>query len=389
MARSRSSERGVGELVAVIVLAVLGLAWTAFEATRRSEQIEYERARAAGAVFASWMHAVHRRAQEAEPVFRSALALEPGVAIAQSDLVTDGFAPEWLTRRTILGQSINLGVVDDGGGVPMAFAVASPSRPLSHSSAEGFRAGAAAGGVVGIESLGTELGAETFAGLRRSGMEHALGRSLTDDDLVSVADSGVVYDERVVYRRQQPGREYLSEMRTNLTFAPAAGIRDGGVVHARTVNPTATFVVGRLAHVSGDAKAGNVGGEATFNGELVHGKNAAILALVQTPRWRIGGVLKAGRAQANRELRASRVNAASLLDSASVLAVDDDVEVSRTLNGHAVSAGVVSGADSGGSSGTIRAAARLDAAYGVADELEVLGNVEVTERCYGCAPNGV
>ena len=389
MARSGTSERGVGELVAVIVLAVLGLAWTAYDATRRSERIEYERARAAGAVFASWMHAVHRRAQEAGPFFRSALALEPGVAIAQSDLVTDGFAPEWLTRRTILGQSINLGVVDDGGGVPMAFAVASPSRALSHSSAEGFRAGAAAGGVVGIESLGTELGAETFAGLRRAGMEHALGRPLTDDDLVSVADSGVVYDERAVYRRRQPGREYLSEMRTNLTFAPAAGIRDGEVVHARRVDATGTFVVGRLADVSGDANAGNVGGDATFNAELVHGENAAILALVRTPQWRIGGVLKAGRAQANRELRAPRVNAASSLDSASVLAVDDDVEVSRTLNGHAVSAGVVSGADTGGFSGTIRGAARLDAAYGVADEFEVLGNVEVTERCYGCAPNGV
>ena len=389
MARSGTSERGVGELAAVIVLAVLGLAWTAYEATRRSEQIEYERARAAGALFAGWMHAAHRRAQEAELLFRGALAVEPGVAIAQADLVMDGLAPNWLARNTILGQSIELGVVDDGGGVPMAFAVASPSRPLSLSSAEGFRAGAANGGVVGIESLGTELGAETFAGLRRSGIEHALGRPLTDDDLVSVADSGVVYDERAVYRRRQPGREYLSEMRTNLRFSPGAGIRDGEVVHARAVDASGTFVVGRLADVSGDAKAGRAGGEATFNGALVHGENAAMLAFVKTPQWRVDGVLKAGRAQANRELRASRVNAASLLDSAMVLAVDGDVELSRMLDGNAVSAGVVSGVSSGGFSGTARGVARLDAAFGVADELKLTGNVEVTERCYGCAPNGV
>ena len=311
----------------------------------------------------------------------------------RADLVAGGYAPQWLARETILGQSIELGVVDDGTSnrIPMVFAVASPSRSLSRSSAEGFRAGAAMGGVIGVESLGTELGAETFSGSRRSGMEHALGRTLARDDLVSVADLGVVYDERVVYRRQQPGRAYLSEMRTSLSFAPGAGIRNGGVVKAPEVKSFGTFVVGRLADVSGDSVAGEArGGEdATFDGDFVQGNELAILdTLTRTPQWRITGVLKAGRGQAGREIRASRVNATSSLEAGPVLAVDGDVEASRTLHGKSVSASVVSGAAADGLSGTVRVSQQVEGAYGVADTLRLDGVIEVTGQCYGCAPEG-
>ena len=391
MARLGRTERGVGELAAVIVLAVLGLAWAAFDHARRSEQIEYERARAAGAVFASWMLAAHRSAQEDESGFVNDLTAEPGVAVTQTELVTGEFAPAWLARDTILGQSIALGVVNDGSepvGVPMAFAVASPSRPLSQSSAEGFRAGAALGGVVGVESLGTELGAETFSGLRRAGIEHALGRPLTDADIVSVADLGVVYDERVVHRRRQPGRAYLSEMRTGLSFASGAGIRDGGAVEAREMESSGAFRVGRLASVSFDVTAAEAKGDASLVLNRVHGREALTLSadMAVGRAWTVNGTLRAGRAHARQELRASTVDASSSVDSVPVLAVDGEVEVTGTLDAHPVSAGIVTGMAPDGLSGTIEGSLRIEAVYGVANELHLSGNLDVTEQCYGCVP---
>ena len=405
MARSGHTERGVGELAAVIVLAVLGLAWAAFEHARRSEQIEYERARAAGAVFASWMLAAHRSAQEDESRFVNDLSAEPGVAVTQTELVMGGFAPAWLARDTILGQFIALGVVDDGSepdGVPMAFAVASPSRPLSQSSAEGFRAGAALGGVVGIESLGTELGAETFSGLRRAGIEHALGRPLTDVDMVSVADLGVVYDERVVHRRRQPGRAYLSEMRTDLTFASGAGIVDAGAVEARDMKSSGDFSVGRLANVSFDVEAAQAEGDADgVSLELgrVHGDGALMLSGGMAVRraWTVNGMLEAGRVHAHQELRASTVVARVAVGPVPVLAVGGEVEVTGRLSGTpgaepvpVVTAGIVMGKAPDGLSGTITGhsdrSLRIEAVYGVADKLTLTGNLDVTERCYGCAP---
>ena len=389
MARLGHTERGVGELIAVIVLAVLGLAWAAFDHARRSEQIEYERARAAGAVFASWMLAAHRSAQEDESRFVNDLTAEPGVAVTQAGLVARGLAPEWLASETILGQSIELGVVDDGSepdGVPMAFAVASPSRPLSQSSAEGFRAGAAIGGVVGIESLGTELGAETFSGSRRAGIEHALGRPLTDVDMVAVADLGVVYDERVVYRRRQPGRAYLSEMRTDLSFASGAGIENGGNVRARTMQSSRAFRVGRLASVSGDVVAVEAEGDATLDLEVVHGNEALTLSagMVVRSAWTVNGTLGAGQARVDQQLRASRVDASDFIESGPVLAVDGEIEVTSTFDGKRVSASTVYGVAPGGFSGTVYGSQRVEGVYGAADELRVTGTLDVTERCYGC-----
>ena len=416
------ARRGVSELVAVMVLAVLGLAWTAYEVQRSAEAAEYARGRTAGAVFASWMLAAHRRAQEFEDAYRTALGGALGVPIGiATELQATGLAPAWLVAETVLGQRIALGVIDDGAGVPMAFALAAPTRALTLAAEEGFRAGAAEGGVVGIEALGSELGAETFSGGRRAAIETALGRVLAADDLVSVADLGIAYDDRVIHRRAQPGRPYLSEMRTDLGFVdpdgggplPVAGLRverdadgNGGVVYGETMEVSgpaapaavAALVVGRAVgdpeydvdgdgtvgmDVSGDVLADAAGGEGSVEASVVEGHQALTLETLGADRWQVNGTLEADRGRARRELAAIRVSAASTLAAGPVLAVDGTLEATGELDGRRIAASNAGSGTTG--SGTVQATATVRGDHASAAELRLSGTLTVTGACYGCS----
>ena len=422
MQRIMRARRGVSELVAVMVLAVLGLAWTAYELQRAAEAVEYARGRTAGAVFASWMLAAHRRAQEFEDAYRTALAGDIGVPIGiAAELRAAGLAPGWLVAETVLGQRIALGVIDDGAGVPMAFAVAAPTRALTLPAAEGFRAGAAGGGVVGVEALGSELGAETFWGGRRAAIEDALGRALASGDLVAVADLGIAYDDRVIHRRAQPGRAYLSEMRTDLGFAdpdaggpqPVAGIRverdalgNGGVVYGESMEVSgpalapavAAFVVGRAVgspdydvdgdgtvgmDVAGDVLADAAGGDGSVEASVVVGHEALRVDEFGAGRWRVNGALTAARGRAHQELVAVEMTAASTLAAGPLLAVEHTLEATGALDGRRIAA---SDAGSGATtSGTVRATATVRGNATSAAELRLSGTLTVTGECYGCS----
>ena len=415
----------------MIVLAVLAVSWVVYDAHIRVQERQYAKGRTAGALFASWMLAAHRKAQEEELVDASGLpdtgyvaqlTVEPGVEIAMAaDLQSQGYAPTWLVDDTALGQAIELGVIDDGGGVPMAFAVAAPSRGLSVAEEEGFRAGAAAGGVIGVEALATETGVETFGGGRRAGIEHAIGRPLAAGDRVAVADLGIVYDDRVVHRRRQPGRAYLSEMETDLAFfdpdgagpAPAPGIVDAGVVSTATMEVpgsgtpgVAAFIVGRAATdpdfdpdgdgvvgatVSADVVAGTAGGAGSVQADVVYGESDGVFAnRLGASTWHVGGALAAGQGTATRELTAMRVNAVAdpgtgeggLLAGGPKLAVEGRLEVNGEFGGDSVDA---STAGSGSlTSGTVRGTTAVDGANTASDRLDVTGTLRVTGQCYGC-----
>lgn len=422
MRRIVRARRGVSELAAVMVLAVLGVAWSAWEVQRVAAAAEYARGRTSGAVFASWLLAAHRRAQEFEDAYRTALAADLGVAIdLAADLQAAGLAPGWLVAETVLGQRIELGVIDDGAGVPMAFAVAAPTRPLTLPAVEGFGAGAAEGGVVGIEGLGSQLGAETFSGGRRAAIEDAIGRTLAADDRVAVADLGIAYDDRVIHRRAQPGRPYLSEMRTDLGFAdpdgtgplPVAGLRverdthgNGGVVFGETMEVSgpatapsvAAFVVGRAVSdpdydadgdgtvgmdVSGDVLADAAGGTGSIEASVVEGHQALELETLGADRWRVNGTLEAARGRARRELAAIEVNADSTLAAGPMLAVETELEATGEFNGRRVAA---SDAGSGTtSSGTVQATGTVRGDHASAAELRLSGTLTVTGACYGCS----
>ena len=436
----RFEERGFAELFAVLFLAGLGLAWVALDLERRGREAERDRAYASGALFASWMQAAHRRVQEAEGFYVTALGGDPGVSMAVGQLRANGpvsCAPvgsvnclgpvisNWASTTTALGQTIVAGVIDDGVGVPMAFVVARPdtTRGRSPLAGESFRAGATAGGVVGIEEFSEvdarwfELGGETFevnvigstAPDRQDAIEHALGGSLAEGDLVAVADLGIVFNEAHVYRRRQPGREYLSEMGTDLRFeaptslAPVPGIpfeRDamgvavadtgGGLVVAEFVETSGVFLVGKDASVGRDLTADTVDGAASVEADVVNvGKPEEPGALTLTGALEAGSLavtmgLEAGWATVSGYLSAAQVNASVLLDGGPLLGVESDLRVTRELGGANVEASQVRGRSGGGLSGTFTATGTAEGTHGSAQELRIAGRLRVTDRCFGC-----
>ncbi|MDD9982739.1 MAG: hypothetical protein OXU81_15515 [Gammaproteobacteria bacterium] len=376
-------QRGLAELAGVLLLALLAGGWVALEAQRQAQATQYARGRTAGAVFASWMLAAHRRTQEEAAFYEAQLAGALGVPMTQAQLETEGLAPAWLARGTMLDQTIGLGVVDDGAGVPMAFAVAAPARALSATELEGFRAGAAAGGVIGVEALGTELGAETFSGNRRLGAEQALGRTLAVGDLVAVADLGIAYDERVVYRRSQPGRAYLSEMRTDLAFAAGAGVVGAGTVFSETWESSQAFLVGQDASVGADLLAAEAGGQADVESSLVQGDaGLSVTGLLTAETWAVDGTVNADRSRVAGALRAADVTATASLDAGPVLAVDGDVVASGRFRGQRLAGSTLRGRG-GGPATRVRGTRRVRGAHTVGNALRVQGRLRVG-RCYGC-----
>ena len=280
----------------------------------------------------------------------------------------------------------------------MAFAVARPTRPLSPLAGEAFRAGAAAGGVVGIEMLGTELGIETFAAGRRAAIEHALGGAIAAGDLVAVADLAIVFDENVVHRRRQPGRGYLSEMRTDLRFASGSGIpfeRDAmgdpvvgtgaGLVAAESVETTGRFLVGDRASVARDVLADAAGGDASVEVDVLNaGRTVTLSGEIEAGSWRVTSAFAAASGAIRDYLAVARATVSRLLDAGPVLVVEDDLEATRELAGRNVAASSVRGRTGDGLSGTVAATATARGEHVSGQELRIAGQLQVTDRCYGC-----
>ena len=115
---------------ALVLTALAGAGILHSLETRAARDME-SRGRAAGALFAQWFRATHHLAQSEEAHYRNLVALHGGVRIPSSAIRSAGLIPGWMSIRTDAGQTISLGSIDDGHGVPMAFAVATPRRALS------------------------------------------------------------------------------------------------------------------------------------------------------------------------------------------------------------------------------------------------------------------
>ena len=257
---SRRLMLGAGELLAVMLLvaAAAGLL-----ATYHAERAEAERRaedREAGRVFALWFQAAHRASQDfsvldpAEPPginFTDRVA-GGGFLLTPAELRGLGAVPPGLpeTAGRLGDAPFTLGIIDDGDGVPMAFGVLEPEEWEATAS---LREGALEAGLAQLEDVsGTDP--ETQA--RVAAIETVLARAVDAENALFVtADRGVRYEDRVLYRRAQPGQPRLNRMETDLD---ASGCRvltgdpcdllDGGPVAAEELQ------------VSGD---GTVGGEGT------------------------------------------------------------------------------------------------------------------------------
>lgn len=195
--------RGASALMAVMLLGALAAGALLFWHEDDVEDRRRAAARDDGRLLAIWLKAAHDATMISD--YRTALAADPN----GFDLVP-GTLPGAPPGLPVPG-GLTLGVMDDGGGVPMAWAVLVVER-FSRGPA---RIGALDGGMA-VVGIGGEAGAPMSD--REAGVAAARGSALPAGSLFATADRGLPYQEEAVYRRQQPGRPWASRMDVNLEF---------------------------------------------------------------------------------------------------------------------------------------------------------------------------
>ena len=317
--------RGAGALLGVLLLTALAGAALAVHYEARGAERAQALDRAAGRVFAAWVHAAHRATQAHADLFETALETQVGILLTVSRLQALGAAAPGLPERPGRHAAMVLGVIPDGtarGGpgrspVPMAFGVleaVAPSRPSA------FRAGALEAGLAALAPGGGSL-----MEAHRPAIEAALGRALAPDALYVTADRGLRYRERALYRRAQPGRPWLNRMETALAMAPPGTIpadparrhiAGAGAVSAMSGAIGADVAVGGSADVGGRADAAAMTAETIEAGGLGAARlGVSADLLVGTA---LTGPLKAGAVEASGRLEAGALRTAGALDAASL-----------------------------------------------------------------------
>ena len=318
--------RGAGALLAVLLLAALagtGLAaHYAAQHTARQAASAFE----AGRVFAAWVLAAHRAAQEHD--FGPRLMVEPAFVLTPGALRGFGAVPPGLPAQAGRNAFFTVGIVDDGRGVAMAFGAVESVCPEA---VPALRQGAVA---AGLAALAQAERADTTMAAHVPAIEAALGRPLAADALYVTADAGLRYRDQTLYRRAQPGRPDLNRMETALD----AGGND--VTEAAAAS-------GVDASVSGNAEAGGMGsvtGDAGATGlEAGSLEAGALRAATLTVRAElvvgraVAGPVSAGTATMRGGVEGASLTAAGTL-SAETLAVANTASVTgsssvRTLAG--------------------------------------------------------
>ena len=360
-------------MFALVLTALAGAVVLRSLEVRAVEDTE-SRGRAAGALFAQWFRATHHLAQSEEAHYRNLVALHGGVRIPSGAIRSAGLMPGWMSIRTDAGQTISLGAIDDGHGVPMAFAVATPRRALSAPHLESFVAGAAENRAGDIAGPGRNAPASRW----QPAIERVLGRALEPGELFATADSGIANDRRVVYRRAQPGRGGGARMETALHFGDGAGITEVGELDALDAEVRERLTVGTLrtgagliatsTRADGDvrtrlAESGDVTVNTSLNAEHLH-----------------TGELGAGSLSVATELSSPRVRSSGAVSAAGPSVVNRDLvslDVSTAnLAGERV--------DAWSASGTFEARNRVRASYSVGERAVFGGPVIVQRECAGC-----
>ena len=349
MTRVRKHTCGAGALLGVLLLAAFaGTALTLHYEARglaRGEALD----RAAGRVFATWFQAAHRASQDQAATFAQTLKNSNAIILAPARLRALGTAPPGLPDAPGRNATFAFGVIADGTarGVPMAFGVLEPAPDGGAAHGVAMREGALAAGLAGLESVGS-------GGLMAPhlpAIEAVLGRSLGRDALYVTADHGLRYLEQALYRRAQPGREYLNRLETSLDMSSADPANPAGrsIVAAGAVTARAaalggaveiggnavvddSVTAGRLA--TADLSARELGGAAlTVSADLIVGH--AVTGVVSAASVKAAGRLDAGG------LSTAGTLSARTLSVATAVAVAGEAAVTGTFDGEETS---VSGA---------------------------------------------
>ena len=322
--------RGAGALLGVLLLTALAGAALAVHYEARGAERAQALDRAAGRVFAAWVHAAHRATQAHADLFETALETQVGILLTVARLRALGAAAPGLPERPGRHAAMVLGVIPDGTaqggayqGVPLCRWPSGCWNPVDPSRPSALRAGALEAGLAALAPGGGSL-----MEAHRPAIEAALGRALAPDALYVTADRGLRYRERALYRRAQPGRPWLNRMETALAMAPPGTedpadparrhIAGAGAVSAMSGAIGADAAVGGSADIGGRAEAAAMTAETIEAGDLAAARLGVSADLLVGAA--VTGPLTAGAVEASGRLEAATLRTAGVLDAASLSA---------------------------------------------------------------------
>ena len=251
-----------------------------------------------GRAFGTWLQVAHAATMRND--YRAALAASPnGFSVAPGSL--PGRPPG---LRTPAGMT--LGMMSDGDGVPMAWAV----LEVDEQERGPARNGAFESGLADVAVRGGNAGAMAD---RAVGVGLARGAAIPAGALFATADLAVAYEEDVLYRRRQPGRPWANRMEAELEFG--GNDLDG-----------AGRVEGQAAETTGGAESrgqGSVEGNATVarwtSGEMeaaeVDAATMTVTGNVSGGTGRFDGTLNSGSVRANLRVDAGSIATVGPVDA--------------------------------------------------------------------------
>ncbi len=203
MANRRKFCRGAAAVFTMLL--VVGLSASVLVVWHVADNVERQRLTAMerGRVFGTWLQVAHAATMRND--YTAALVANP-----------DGFAvaPASLPGRPAglrVPPGMTLGVMSDGGGVPMAWAV----LVVPEEERSAARNGAFESGLADVAVAGANAGAMADHSV---GIGLARGAAVPDGALFATADLAVAYEEGVLSRRVQPGRAWANRMEVELEF---------------------------------------------------------------------------------------------------------------------------------------------------------------------------
>ena len=350
---SRRHRRGSAELFGVLLLMALAFTVLAHHHRERVTAALAERDEAAGRLLAAWFLAAHRTVQE------GTWPQVPGIGGSEL-LAQDVVAPPGLKRDA----RVRLGLIDDGNGVAMAFAV---FTPRGGEAVRQVLTGAFSGGLARLEEAGITSGPMAR---HLAAIESVMGGPLERHSLYTTADAGLRWRNGVLHRRPQPGRPWLNRMEGGLD-AGSFAIRDASAVRAVAVTSSLSGAAGS-ARVTGSLGAASLEG----GGLASAGLEAARLA--------IDSDLSVGSLAASSRVTAADATAVTSMLGASLEA--DSLSAQTLVSGTGVTvAGEAAWRDA--ATGSLDAdAIRVPALYTgrlFGPRLRVIGTLTV-DRCRGC-----
>ena len=297
--------RGAGTVVTAVLVTVLAGAVLATWHAAENVRIGAAHDREAGRLWAGWFLALHRSAQQG---LVPATVWSPGdaVEVTAAQIVSWGAAPSGLLEEGITDAGMRFGLLDDGAGVAMAFAVLTPGSGWP----DNMRGGALEAGLGDVAESGTVGGSASAIASNEGAIATVLGAALDDGSLFVTADWAIRRPDSVLHRRAQPGRPELSRMQAALSFDSGFGIVGAGAMDGGSASVSAVAEVGADVVVDGDTSFGG-----TLNATGGLDADLGITA----PALTAGGSLTAAEARVSGALGAGSLNAGSRVSAATAV----------------------------------------------------------------------